>query len=109
MTPRAFATILVRILGVWLSIEALSRLGELVVWASNVRRGPDATGWTSYPPIETTVGTSELYLHDTYYVISHATVSFVPAALKLLLGVVSIVAARRVARLVCSGIDQPTV
>lgn len=107
MTPRAFAAVLVRLLGVWLSIEALFRLGELLVWASSTRQGPGTTGWTSYPPIETTVGASEIYLHDTYYVISHAAVSFVPPVLKLFLGVVFVFAARRIARLVCSGVEQP--
>lgn len=105
MTPRALATVLVRVLGVWLSIEALFRLGELLVWASSTRRVSDGTGWTSYPPIDVTVGASELYLHDTYYVISHAALSFVPSLLKLGLGILFIWGAHRIARLICSGVD----
>jgi heme/copper-type cytochrome/quinol oxidase subunit 1 len=103
MTPRAFATILVRVLGVWLSIEALFRFGDLVTWVSSIPRAEDTAGWTNYPPI---AGQSDLYLHDTYYVISHPAVSFIPPALKLILGVAFIFAAHRIARLLCSGVDQ---
>ena len=108
MTPRAFASVLVRVLGIWLSIDALFRLGELLVWAASTRQAAGTTGWTSYPPLETAVSTSELYLHDTYYVISQAAVSFVPPVIKLVLGIVFVLAAHRIARLVCSGVEQPT-
>src|SRR5687768_10139792 len=105
MTPRAFATVLVRVLGLWLAVDALCRIGELAIWASSARQVPGSSGWTSYPPIETTVGTSELYLHDTYYFISATAFAFLSPALKFLVGLLFFCFARRTARLLCSGVE----
>src|SRR6266446_4252441 len=53
MTPRAFATVLSRVLGLWLAIEAAFRISEMVLWAWSLHGGPASSGWTSYPPLET--------------------------------------------------------
>jgi hypothetical protein len=104
MTPKAFASILLRVLGLWFAFDALFRIVEILVSIWPMRGGPAATGWTTYPPLETTA--SELYLHDTYYVISNGYAWFVAPGLKLLIGLVLLLGARWFARLLCAGVDE---
>jgi heme/copper-type cytochrome/quinol oxidase subunit 1 len=106
MAPKAFATILLRVLGLWLAVDALSQFSEFLFAAWRVRRSLQSSGWTSYPPLGDITSTSESSLHDTYYVIAHSSVSLVSPSFKLLLGLILLFAAHRVARLLCAGVES---
>lgn len=107
MTSRTFAVILVRMLGLWLVLHASFTIAELLSSAWMMRSGSAGAGWTSYPPLDLVTSASELYVNDTYYVITHASLIFLAPALKITFGVLLIVTARRVARLICSGLEEP--
>ena len=104
MTPRAFATILCRFLGLWLIFDAAFRIADLLMRTSNMRA--PYSGWTSYPPSAPSTAI-EFYFHDTYYVIGHFSVPDLFPSLKLLLGLILLLAARRIARCLCSGAEEP--
>ena len=105
MTPKAFATILSRVLGLWFVVDAVFRLSDILFWRWSMRGVEQAAGWTSYPSLADVTSASETYLHDTYYVISNWSASLVSPGIKLLLGLVLLFAAHRVARLLCAGVE----
>ena len=84
MNLHSFAAVLLRVLGVWLTLEGTFHLAELSLREAS--------------------GMAELYLHDRYYVVSHAAASFLLPELKLLLGIVLTFAAHFFARWICLGI-----
>ena len=109
VAAQGVAVVLCRLLGLWFVCEGVFRAFDHFVWEWSMRaKGAGAgTGWTAYPPMqETLTSTSELYLHDTYYVITHASLSLVSPALKVAIGLILLFAAGRVARFLASGVER---
>jgi heme/copper-type cytochrome/quinol oxidase subunit 1 len=106
MTAKSLSTVLLRVLGLWLILDAFFRISELLVSGWMGRGASASAGWTSYPPLASPVSTSDLYLNDTYYVISHLSPTFVSPGLKLLVGLLLFFAARRFARILSSGLEE---
>jgi len=105
VTTQAFATVLTRVLALAPICQALFSLLDFGIRAWSLRNAQ--TGWTSYPPLQSAGGSSDLYLHDTYYVFSHNSLLLLAPALRLLLGVVLLITARRVGRALCAGLEAP--
>ena len=94
--------VLLRVLGLWLALEAFFRMVEVAILLWPMRNLTSTTGganWTSYPSLPS----ADLYLHDTYYVVGGSVGMLLVPALKMVVGLLLIVAAPRIARVICRG------
>lgn len=95
MTTQSFATVGVRLLGV-----AALVAGIVFAGSSGVMRALGAASVTS-------TSTTDLHLHDTYYVISHVEdVWLAPGGVSLVTGILLLVISRRLGALLARGFDS---
>ena len=94
MTTRHFATVSIRVLGV-----AAIVVGIVFAGSSGIMR---ALGMASL----TSTSTSDLHLHDTYYVISHVEDAWLaPGAVSVVTGILLLVTSRRLGALLARGTE----
>jgi hypothetical protein len=92
MTTEQFATISIRVLGV-----AFIAIGGVLAGSCGIMRVVDAASLTNIP-------TSDLHLHDTYYVISHIEDAWlVPGAVSIITGILLLITSRRIGALLARG------
>ena len=94
MTTRHFATVSIRVLGV-----AAIVVGVVFAGSSGIMRALGAASLTS-------TSTSDLHLHDTYYVISHVEDAWLaPGAVSVVTGILLLVTSRRLGALLARGTE----
>jgi heme/copper-type cytochrome/quinol oxidase subunit 1 len=95
MTTRHFATVSVRVLGV-----AAIVVGVVFAGSSGIMRALGAASLTS-------TSTSDLHLHDTYYVISHVEDAWLaPGAVSAVTGVLLLVISRSLGAWLARGTES---
>jgi len=95
MTTRNFATVSVRVLGV-----AAIVVGVVFAGSSGIMRALGAASLKS-------ISTSDLHLHDTYYVISHVEDAWLaPGAVSAVTGVLLLVISRSLGAWLARGTEQ---
>ena len=94
MTTRHFATVSIRVVGV-----AAIVAGVVFAGSSGIMRALGAASLTS-------TSTSDLHLHDTYYVISHVEDAWLaPGAVSVVTGILLLVTSRRLGALLARGTE----
>jgi len=103
MSPKAAAAIGLRIIGVWLLLEAIFGLmsvfliqPEFLGLLGMHRRWYDGN---------TTITAPNFYLHDTYYVVSHFGWSFAGIVIHFAIGLVLLFASKPIGRLLARKLD----
>src|ERR1700749_3772358 len=105
MTPKAFATIMVRILGVWLLLEAF--FGLVSVWLLYCDITGSAGVHRRYYDGGQQIADGGLHflLHTTYYTASQFAPSLVSIGIRVVFGVVLVLASKPMARFFSRGVE----
>ncbi len=103
MKTRAIAAVFLRVLGVWLLIEGLLPVIDMLVIQWGIEHGTPTSGWTSYDP---TTRTTESYFHDTYYVITHFRPPLGGYGVRIAMGIAFLAASKPLARLFSRGLEE---
>src|ERR1700679_2711771 len=106
MTPKTLAAIGLRIIGLWLVVEAVIGVLSLFLINSDLVAGMPGVHRRLYVP-DVTSSFSELYLHDSYYVILHLASSVAVPGFRFIAGLVLIFASKPVGRIVSHKLDSP--
>lgn len=102
MTPRAAAAVGLRVIGVWLLLEAA--FGAFSVHRA-MMSGMPGVHRRFYDGMTVAASTADLYLHDAYYVVSHFAPGVVDVGLRLAAGLLLLFASKPLARLVSRKLD----
>jgi heme/copper-type cytochrome/quinol oxidase subunit 1 len=95
MNTKQFATISIRVLGV-----AAIAIGGVLAGSSGIMRAVGAASLTNIP-------TSDLHLHDTYYVISHVEDTWLaPGTVSVITGILLLITSRRLGALLARGTEM---
>ena len=98
MNARVVAAVALRLIGACLFLRALYGTAVLL-WFLKVTSSPG----THFRWFNGTVGSADLHLHDTYYVIAHRPIAILAS---LIAGIVLLVATKPLARLITWKLDK---
>jgi hypothetical protein len=108
MTPKAFAIIGLRILGLWLLLEACFAFIGLLFVQSGFMFGMLGVHRRIYDGgAQIATGGLDLYFHDLYYLMTHFSFAFVDVALRFVSGLVLMIASKPIAGVLSRKIDNP--
>ena len=102
MTPRTLATVLLRILAIWIILESVLSALDLFIGSWNSTRG---SGWTSYPMAPQM--DASIYLHDSYYVVAGNIYSMIPLGARCIIGALLLWRSGPLARLLTRDVQSP--
>ncbi len=106
MIPKSLSAIVLRLLGVWFLFDAFFSLLQLFLFQQELAglAGVHRRWYESPPPVVTSG--PDVYLHDTYYVLSHYSPGTVLMGLKLFLGILLLLWSKPLGRLLARGLDH---
>ncbi len=106
MSSRAFAVIVLRLIGVWFLFEALFGLVRVLFFHQELMAGMAGVHRRWYSGSSQSLAfTPDLSLQDAYYVVSHFAPGLVDASLRLIAGGVLMFCSRPLARLLARNVD----
>lgn len=106
MTPRAFAAVGLRLIGVWFLLEAAFGSFSMFLMHRELMAGMPGVHRRYYgSEQEVAMPKPDFYLHDSYYVVSRFAPGFTGIGLRLAAGVILLFASRPLARLISRKLD----
>lgn len=102
MTPRTLATVLLRILAIWIILESVLSALDVFIGAWNVTRG---SGWSSYPMTSNIDAT--MVLNDSYYVVAGNFYSVMMLGARCIIGALLLWRSGPLARLLTRDVQSP--